>query len=82
MSDEGTYWDCVKDGINRRRTRIACFCWIGQSTCGASLIGYSTYFMKSLVLALIRLLLFSIIQYCLGIAATFVSWWASNLWQI
>ncbi|MCB6603501.1 MFS transporter, partial [Erysipelatoclostridium ramosum] len=43
MSDEGTYWDCVKDGINRRRTRIACLSWIGQTTCGASLIGYSTY---------------------------------------
>lgn len=78
MSDEGTYWDCVKDGINRRRTRIACLCWIGQTTCGASLIGYSTYFYEKAGVSTDTAFTFSIIQYCLGIAATFVSWWASK----
>ncbi|CAI4283944.1 maltose permease [Saccharomyces cerevisiae YJM789] len=78
MSDEGTYWDCVKDGINRRRTRIACLCWIGQCSCGASLIGYSTYFYEKAGVSTDTAFTFSIIQYCLGIAATFISWWASK----
>ncbi|QHS73591.1 maltose permease [Saccharomyces paradoxus] len=78
MSDEGTYWDCVKDGINRRRTRIACLCWIGQTSCGASLIGYSTYFYEKAGVSTDTAFTFSIIQYCLGIAATFLSWWGSK----
>ncbi|CAI4050624.1 hypothetical protein SKDZ_14G3960 [Saccharomyces kudriavzevii ZP591] len=78
MSDEGTYWDCVKDGINRRRTRISCLCWIGQTSCGASLIGYSTYFYEKAGVSTDTAFTFSIIQYCLGIAATFLSWWGSK----
>nr|CAI6410651.1 CIH_HP1_G0004790.mRNA.1.CDS.1 [Saccharomyces cerevisiae] len=71
----GIVW---KDGINRRRTRIACLCWIGQTTCGTSLIGNSTYFYEKAGVATDMAFTFSIIQYCLGIAATFLSWWASK----
>lgn len=77
-SKEGTYWDCVKDKVNRRRTRIACLCWVGQTTCGASLIGYSTYFYEKAGVSTEMAFTFSIIQFCLGIAATFVSWWLSK----
>ncbi|CAI4765439.1 CQS_1a_G0047420.mRNA.1.CDS.1 [Saccharomyces cerevisiae] len=77
-SDEGTYWDCVKDGINRRRTRIACLCWIGQTSCGASLMGYSTYFYEKAGVDTDSAFTFSIVQYCIGIAATFLSWWVSK----
>ncbi|KOG97221.1 sugar porter family MFS transporter DI49_3958 [Saccharomyces eubayanus] len=79
MSDsEGSYWDCVKDCINRRRTRIACLCWIGQTTCGTQLIGYSTYFYEKAGVSTETAFTFSIIQYCLGIVATLLSWWASK----
>ncbi|KAF4002633.1 MFS transporter, sugar porter (SP) family protein [Saccharomyces cerevisiae] len=79
LSDsEGSYWDCLKDSVNRRRTRIACLCWIGQTTCGTSLIGNSTYFYEKAGVATDMAFTFSIIQYCLGIAATFLSWWASK----
>ncbi|CAI4048930.1 hypothetical protein SUVZ_13G0050 [Saccharomyces uvarum] len=79
MSDsEGSYWDCVKDCIDRRRTRIACLCWIGQTTCGTQLIGYSTYFYEKAGVSTDTAFTFSIIQYCLGIAATLLSWWASK----
>ncbi|CAI4552710.1 CIC_collapsed_G0026130.mRNA.1.CDS.1 [Saccharomyces cerevisiae] len=73
----------VKEVLTGRRTRIACLCWIGQCSCGASLLlGYSTYFTEKAV-STDTAFTFSIIQYCLGIAATFVSWWAAKiLWQI
>ncbi|CAI4053872.1 hypothetical protein SUVZ_16G0070 [Saccharomyces uvarum] len=79
MSDsEGSYLDCVKGKVNRRRTRIACLCWVGQTVCGASLIGYSTYFYEKAGVSTETAFTFSIIQYCLGITATFLSWWASK----
>ncbi|CAI1799229.1 hypothetical protein SEUBUCD646_0B00170 [Saccharomyces eubayanus] len=77
-SEEGSYLDCVRDKINRRRTRISCVCWIGQTVCGASLIGYSTYFYEKAGVSTDTAFTFSIIQYCLGIVATFLSWWASK----
>ena len=76
--DEGSYLDCLRGKVNRRRTRIACLCWAGQTVCGASLIGYSTYFYEKAGVSTETAFTFSIIQYCLGIAATFLSWWASK----
>ncbi|QID87016.1 maltose permease [Saccharomyces pastorianus] len=79
LSDnEGSYLDCLRGKVNRRRTRIACLCWAGQTVCGASLIGYSTYFYEKAGVSTETAFTFSIIQYCLGIAATFLSWWASK----
>lgn len=75
---EGSYMDCIKDKVNRRRTRITCLTWVGQTTCGAALIGYSTYFYEKAGVSTETSFTFSIIQYCLGIAATFISWWLSK----
>ncbi|KAF4005480.1 Sugar (and other) transporter family protein [Saccharomyces cerevisiae] len=49
-----------------------------STTCGTSLIGNSTYFYEKAGVATDMAFTFSIIQYCLGIAATFLSWWASK----
>lgn len=77
-SNEGSYLDCVKDKVNRRRTRIACLTWVGQTTCGAALMGYSTYFYEKAGVSTESAFTFSIIQYCLGIGATFSSWCLSK----
>jgi hypothetical protein len=39
------YIDCFK-GTDRRRTEIACMCWIIQTLCGSTFMGFSTYFCK------------------------------------
>ena len=39
------YVDCFR-GIDRRRTEITCMCWIIQTLCGSTLMGFSTYFCK------------------------------------
>lgn len=75
---EGSYIDCIKDKVSRRRTRIACLAWIGQTTCGSGLIGYSTYFYEKAGVSTDMSFTFSIIQYCMGIVATFLSWWLSK----
>ncbi|SCU86777.1 LADA_0E00232g1_1 [Lachancea dasiensis] len=77
-SCEGSYLDCISDKTNRRRTRIACLAWVGQTTCGAGLMGYSTYFYQKAGVSTDMSFTFSIIQYCLGIIATFISWWLSK----
>lgn len=41
------YWDCFR-GVDRRRTEIACMCWIIQTLCGSTFMGFSTYFCKPL----------------------------------
>ena len=46
------YLDCFK-GVDRRRTEITCMCWIIQTLCGSTFMGFSTYFCMSY-----RLLLF------------------------
>ena len=40
------YVDCFR-GIDRRRTEITCMCWIIQTLCGSTLMGFSTYFCKN-----------------------------------
>ena len=43
------YVDCFK-GVDRRRTEITCMCWIIQTLCGSTFMGFSTYFcMSSLI---------------------------------
>jgi SP family general alpha glucoside:H+ symporter-like MFS transporter len=39
------YVDCFR-GIDRRRTEITCMCWIIQTLCGSTFMGFSTYFCK------------------------------------
>lgn len=40
------YIDCFK-GVDRRRTEITCMCWIVQTLCGSTFMGFSTYFCVS-----------------------------------
>ena len=40
------YVDCFK-GVDRRRTEITCMCWIIQTLCGSTFMGFSTYFCMS-----------------------------------
>jgi SP family general alpha glucoside:H+ symporter-like MFS transporter len=43
---EGTsYLDCFR-GVDLRRTEISALVWFIQSWCGASFMGYSTYFYQ------------------------------------
>lgn len=37
------YIDCFR-GVDRRRTEITCMCWIVQTLCGSTFMGFSTYF--------------------------------------
>ena len=39
------YVDCFR-GIDRRRTEITCMCWIIQTLCGSTFMGFSTYFCE------------------------------------
>lgn len=44
QAQSGTgYIDCFK-GDDIRRTEIACMCWIIQTLCGSTFMGFSTYF--------------------------------------
>lgn len=76
-AQQGSYWDCFK-GVDARRTRIACLTWVGQNTCGSVLLGYSTYFFEKAGLDTSYAFTFSIIQYCLGLFGTMVSWLISG----
>lgn len=46
INEGTTYLDCFK-GVDRRRTEISAMVWFIQSWCGASFMGYSTYFYRS-----------------------------------
>lgn len=39
------FWHCFK-GTNLRRTHIVCAVWVIQATCGGSLMGQATYFLR------------------------------------
>jgi SP family general alpha glucoside:H+ symporter-like MFS transporter len=43
---EGVAFKHCFQGINLRRTEIACFTWLTQNTCGSALMGNATYFLK------------------------------------
>lgn len=43
------YIDCFR-GVDLRRTEIACVCWVIQTLCGSTFMGFSTYFCKFCIL--------------------------------
>jgi SP family general alpha glucoside:H+ symporter-like MFS transporter len=49
MESGTTYWDLFK-GVNLRRTEIVCCVWACQNLCGNTLQGYSTYFVRFLLI--------------------------------
>ncbi|CUS21328.1 LAQU0S02e11188g1_1 [Lachancea quebecensis] len=77
MTRDTTYWDCFR-GADGRRTRIACLTWVTQNACGSAMMGYSTYFYTKAGLSESYAFTFSIIQYCLGLGGTVLSWFISK----
>ncbi|SCU99272.1 LANO_0F01332g1_1 [Lachancea nothofagi CBS 11611] len=77
VTKDATYWDCFK-GADGRRTRIACLTWVTQNACGSAMMGYSTYFYTKAGLDSSMAFTFSIIQYCLGLIGTTLSWGISK----
>ena len=71
---EGTsYLDCFR-GTNLRRTEITCGVWLVQNLCGATFMGYSTYFYRQAGLDVSHAFTLSLCQYALGAIGVFVSW--------
>ncbi|KAI6779013.1 Maltose permease-like protein [Emericellopsis cladophorae] len=70
----GTSYSDLFKGVNLRRTEIVCAAWMVQSWCGASLIGYSTYFYQNAGLATSASFSMSLAQYGIGAIGTIISW--------
>lgn len=76
---EGTsYLQCFQ-GVNLRRTEIACVAWSVQILCGSSLMGYSTYFYEQAGLSASIAYSFTLGQYGLGVLGTLAAWWTMRL---
>lgn len=72
-SEGTTYLDCFK-GTNLRRTEIAAMTWFTQAFCGASLMGYSTYFFQQAGLSDSNAFSMSLGQYGIGGVGVVVAW--------
>lgn len=48
-----SFFDCFK-GVDLRRTEIACGVWSIQNLCGSCFMGYSTYFLESAGLPVVK----------------------------
>jgi MFS transporter, SP family, general alpha glucoside:H+ symporter len=68
-----SYWDCFK-GVDFRRTEIVTFVWAVQTLCGASLMGYSTYFYEQAGMAETNAFTMSMAQFAIGAIGTMSSW--------
>lgn len=68
-----TYWDCFKN-TDLRRTEIVCVVWAIQTLCGATFMGYSTYFYERAGLATANAFTMSMAQFALGAVGTIFSW--------
>lgn len=68
-----SYLDLFK-GVNLRRTEIVCVTWTIQSLCGASFMGYSTYFYQNAGLSVDHSFTMALGQYAMGAAGTIASW--------
>ncbi|SCU97081.1 LADA_0H04324g1_1 [Lachancea dasiensis] len=77
LTRDASYWDCFK-GSDGRRTRIACMVWITQNATGSAFMGYSTYFYEKAGLDSSNAFTFTLIQYCLGLVGTILSWVAAR----
>jgi SP family general alpha glucoside:H+ symporter-like MFS transporter len=68
-----SYFDCFR-GTDLRRTEIAAMTWFTQAFCGASLMGYSTYFFQQAGLSDADAFSMSLGQYAIGGVGVFVAW--------
>ncbi|KAK4095869.1 sugar transporter-like protein [Parathielavia hyrcaniae] len=73
LLDGTSYTDLFK-GVNKRRTEIVCVTWVIQTLCGATFMGYSTYFYQQAGMAVEDSFSMSLGQYALGIVGTLMSW--------
>jgi SP family general alpha glucoside:H+ symporter-like MFS transporter len=73
ISSGTSYLDCFR-GVDLRRTEIACVVWLAQTLCGASFMGFSTYFYEQAGLATVYAFDLSMAQYALGMCGTVLSW--------
>ncbi|KAL6708766.1 hypothetical protein ACN47E_002462 [Coniothyrium glycines] len=73
VSEGTSYLDCFK-GTDLRRTEIASMTWFTQAFCGASLIGYSTYFFQQAGLSDPDAFSMSLGQYAIGAVGVFIAW--------
>jgi SP family general alpha glucoside:H+ symporter-like MFS transporter len=68
-----SYSDCFK-GTDLRRTEICANTWIIQAWCGASFMGFSTYFYEQAGLDTSNAFTMSMVQYALGAIGVFCAW--------
>ncbi|XPS72678.1 hypothetical protein M3J09_004839 [Ascochyta lentis] len=67
------YIDCFR-GVDRRRTEITCMCWIIQTLCGSTFMGFSTYFYEQAGLGARHAFTLSLAQFALGLLGVLASW--------
>ncbi|KAL8369478.1 hypothetical protein RB595_000004 [Gaeumannomyces hyphopodioides] len=78
QASEGmSYPDCFK-GVDLRRTEIVCGVWSVQMLCGASFMGYSSYFYQQAGLSTSNAFTMTVAQFCLGALGVFFSWFLMN----
>ncbi|KPM40749.1 General alpha-glucoside permease [Neonectria ditissima] len=68
-----SYLDLFK-GVSLRRTEIVCVTWMIQTLCGATFMGYSTYFYQQAGMAVENSFSMSLGQYAIGAVGTVFSW--------
>ncbi|KAF7591985.1 hypothetical protein BBP40_000832 [Aspergillus hancockii] len=72
--DAGTTYKDLFKSTNIRRTEIVCITWMTQTLCGASFMGYSTYFYQQAGMAVDNSFTMSLAQNALGAVGTIVAW--------
>ncbi|TID24296.1 Delta(14)-sterol reductase [Venturia nashicola] len=68
-----SYKDCFKK-TDLRRTEICAVVWVVQAFCGASFMGFSTYFYEQAGLDTSNAFTLSLCQYAIGAIGTILSW--------
>ncbi|EFY88106.1 hypothetical protein J3458_021291 [Metarhizium acridum] len=75
-----SYVDLFRGKVNRRRTEIVCVTWMIQTLCGATFMGYSTYFYQQAGMEVENSFSMSLGQYALGAVGTICSWFLMGRW--
>ncbi|KAH7161121.1 raffinose family of oligosaccharides transporter [Dactylonectria macrodidyma] len=70
----GTSYADLFKGVSLRRTEIVCVTWMIQTLCGATFMGYSTYFYQQAGMAVENSFSMSLGQYAIGAVGTICSW--------
>ncbi|KAH8721754.1 general substrate transporter [Ilyonectria robusta] len=70
----GTSYADLFKGVSLRRTEVVCVTWMIQTLCGATFMGYSTYFYQQAGMAVENSFSMSLGQYAIGAVGTVFSW--------